>query len=167
MFRKKIYGRYKEQVWRVIPLTHWEQRFEDRIALFNTPKSEVCIDWLDVKITTLHRALTENLSCSLLFTFQQLDLHSCPKPIVFIIHSFLSAKITRLGLVAWTEGRLQCHRSVTSGSAANGACTAGHQVSGVPCNIPGSSVSSRNYKGHPKENTTRDVRIELLRAEQG
>ncbi|KAL7984096.1 hypothetical protein Chor_002666 [Crotalus horridus] len=31
---------------------------------------------------------------------QQLDLHSCPKPIVFIIHSFLFAKITRLGLVA-------------------------------------------------------------------
>ncbi|XP_030074477.1 beta-1-syntrophin [Microcaecilia unicolor] len=30
----------------------------------------------------------------------QLDLHSCPKPTVFIIHSFLSAKITRLGLVA-------------------------------------------------------------------
>ncbi|KAF7246901.1 Beta-1-syntrophin [Varanus komodoensis] len=30
----------------------------------------------------------------------QLDLHSCPKPVVFIIHSFLSAKITRLGLVA-------------------------------------------------------------------
>ncbi|KAM4706328.1 beta-1-syntrophin [Rhinophrynus dorsalis] len=30
----------------------------------------------------------------------QLDLHCCPKPIVFIIHSFLSAKITRLGLVA-------------------------------------------------------------------
>ncbi|XP_070604351.1 beta-1-syntrophin [Erythrolamprus reginae] len=30
----------------------------------------------------------------------QLDLHSCPKPIVFIIHSFLFAKITRLGLVA-------------------------------------------------------------------
>ncbi|XP_071410013.1 beta-1-syntrophin [Pithys albifrons albifrons] len=30
----------------------------------------------------------------------QLDFHSCPKPIVFIIHSFLSAKITRLGLVA-------------------------------------------------------------------
>uniref|UniRef100_A0A3Q2EDJ8 Syntrophin, basic 1 n=1 Tax=Cyprinodon variegatus TaxID=28743 RepID=A0A3Q2EDJ8_CYPVA len=30
----------------------------------------------------------------------QLDLHSCPKPIVFIVHSFLSAKISRLGLVA-------------------------------------------------------------------
>ncbi|XP_030014576.1 beta-1-syntrophin isoform X2 [Sphaeramia orbicularis] len=29
-----------------------------------------------------------------------LDLHSCPKPIVFILHSFLSAKISRLGLVA-------------------------------------------------------------------
>ncbi|XP_076826913.1 beta-1-syntrophin [Brachyhypopomus gauderio] len=29
----------------------------------------------------------------------QLDLHSCPKPIVFIVHSFLSAKITRLGLM--------------------------------------------------------------------
>lgn len=32
---------------------------------------------------------------------QQLDLHSCPKPIVFILHSFLSAKMSRLGLVAW------------------------------------------------------------------
>ncbi|XP_051921715.1 beta-1-syntrophin isoform X1 [Hippocampus zosterae] len=30
----------------------------------------------------------------------QLDLHSCPKPIVFIVHSFLSAKMSRLGLVA-------------------------------------------------------------------
>ncbi|NWR95242.1 SNTA1 protein, partial [Furnarius figulus] len=30
----------------------------------------------------------------------QLDLHSCPKTIVFIIHSFLSAKVTRLGLLA-------------------------------------------------------------------
>ncbi|XP_070768316.1 beta-1-syntrophin isoform X1 [Enoplosus armatus] len=30
----------------------------------------------------------------------QLDLHSCPKTIVFILHSFLSAKISRLGLVA-------------------------------------------------------------------
>ncbi|CAL8248446.1 unnamed protein product [Lota lota] len=30
----------------------------------------------------------------------QLDLHSCPKPIVFILHSFLSAKISRLGLRA-------------------------------------------------------------------
>ncbi|KAK2910451.1 beta-1-syntrophin [Channa argus] len=30
----------------------------------------------------------------------QLDLHSCPKPIVFILHSFLSAKVSRLGLVA-------------------------------------------------------------------
>lgn len=34
------------------------------------------------------------------FFLQQLDLHSCPKPIVFILHSFLSAKISRLGLVA-------------------------------------------------------------------
>ncbi|XP_053568704.1 alpha-1-syntrophin [Bombina bombina] len=30
----------------------------------------------------------------------QLDLHSCPKTIVFIIHSFLSAKVARLGLLA-------------------------------------------------------------------
>ncbi|XP_069508234.1 alpha-1-syntrophin isoform X2 [Ambystoma mexicanum] len=29
-----------------------------------------------------------------------LNLHSCPKTIVFIIHSFLSAKVTRLGLLA-------------------------------------------------------------------
>lgn len=47
----------------------------------------------------------KNPSRSLLFKFQPLDLHSCPKPIVFIIHSFLSAKITRLGLVAWTQER--------------------------------------------------------------
>ncbi|XP_071017743.1 alpha-1-syntrophin-like [Oncorhynchus clarkii lewisi] len=30
----------------------------------------------------------------------QLDLHSCPKTMVFIIHSFLSAKVKRLGLLA-------------------------------------------------------------------
>lgn len=30
----------------------------------------------------------------------QLNLESCPKTIVFIIHSFLSAKVTRLGLMA-------------------------------------------------------------------
>ncbi|XP_075908301.1 beta-1-syntrophin [Petromyzon marinus] len=30
----------------------------------------------------------------------QLDLRSCPKPVVFILHSFLSAKVTRLGLFA-------------------------------------------------------------------
>ncbi|KAM7101666.1 LOW QUALITY PROTEIN: beta-2-syntrophin [Ciconia maguari] len=29
-----------------------------------------------------------------------LDLHSCPKPIVFILHTFLSAKVTRMGLLA-------------------------------------------------------------------
>ncbi|XP_068549646.1 beta-2-syntrophin [Anas acuta] len=28
-----------------------------------------------------------------------LDLHSCPKPIVFILHTFLSAKVTRMGLL--------------------------------------------------------------------
>lgn len=45
-----------------------------------------------------------SLLCLILVFFfysQQLDLHSCPKPIVFIVHSFLSAKIARLGLVAW------------------------------------------------------------------
>ncbi len=44
-----------------------------------------------------------SLKCLILCFFysQQLDLHSCPKPIVFILHSFLSAKIARLGLVAW------------------------------------------------------------------
>uniref|UniRef100_A0A8C7Y6I2 Syntrophin alpha 1 n=1 Tax=Oryzias sinensis TaxID=183150 RepID=A0A8C7Y6I2_9TELE len=30
----------------------------------------------------------------------QLDLHCCPKTLVFIIHSFLSAKVRRLGLLA-------------------------------------------------------------------
>ncbi|XP_069491642.1 beta-2-syntrophin [Ambystoma mexicanum] len=28
-----------------------------------------------------------------------LDLHSCPKPIVFLLHTFLSAKVTRMGLL--------------------------------------------------------------------
>ncbi|XP_078525309.1 beta-2-syntrophin [Lissotriton helveticus] len=28
-----------------------------------------------------------------------LDLHSCPKPIVFLLHTFLSAKMTRMGLL--------------------------------------------------------------------
>lgn len=32
---------------------------------------------------------------------KQLDLHCCPKTLVFIIHSFLSAKVKRLGLLAW------------------------------------------------------------------
>ncbi|XP_064640760.1 beta-2-syntrophin-like isoform X2 [Lineus longissimus] len=31
---------------------------------------------------------------------QELDLHGCPKPIVFILHTFLSAKLHRLGLLA-------------------------------------------------------------------
>ena len=31
---------------------------------------------------------------------QKLDLETCPKPLVFILHTFLSAKIARLGLIA-------------------------------------------------------------------
>ncbi|XP_032238788.1 beta-1-syntrophin [Nematostella vectensis] len=31
---------------------------------------------------------------------QELDLHGCPKPVVFVLHTFLSAKTTRLGLFA-------------------------------------------------------------------
>lgn len=65
LVKKKYMGDVRHK-FGVIALTHWEQRFQDRIALLNTPKSEVCIDWLDVKITTLHQALIENLSCSLL-----------------------------------------------------------------------------------------------------
>lgn len=37
---------------------------------------------------------------ALLLSPQALDLHSCPKPIVFILHTFLSAKVTRMGLLA-------------------------------------------------------------------
>uniref|UniRef100_A0A672TFY8 Syntrophin beta 2 n=1 Tax=Strigops habroptila TaxID=2489341 RepID=A0A672TFY8_STRHB len=29
-----------------------------------------------------------------------LDLHSCPKPIVFVLHAFILAKVTRMGLLA-------------------------------------------------------------------
>ncbi|CAG5136230.1 unnamed protein product [Candidula unifasciata] len=31
---------------------------------------------------------------------QELDLNTCPKPIVFVIHTFLSAKVSRMGLIA-------------------------------------------------------------------
>lgn len=31
---------------------------------------------------------------------QELDLRTCPKPIVFVMHTFLSAKVSRLGLLA-------------------------------------------------------------------
>ncbi|XP_002732041.1 beta-2-syntrophin-like [Saccoglossus kowalevskii] len=30
----------------------------------------------------------------------ELDLHTCPKPVVFVMHTFLSAKVTRMGLFA-------------------------------------------------------------------
>ncbi|XP_077982184.1 beta-1-syntrophin-like [Glandiceps talaboti] len=30
----------------------------------------------------------------------ELDLHTCPKPVVFVLHTFLSAKVTRMGLFA-------------------------------------------------------------------
>lgn len=32
---------------------------------------------------------------------QVFDLHSGPKPVVFVLHSFLSAKLTRMGLLTW------------------------------------------------------------------
>ncbi|GFS21688.1 beta-1-syntrophin-like [Elysia marginata] len=31
---------------------------------------------------------------------QELDLQTCPKPIVFVIHTFLSSKVSRMGLIA-------------------------------------------------------------------
>lgn len=31
---------------------------------------------------------------------KELDLHTCPKPLVFIMHTFLSAKVNRQGLFA-------------------------------------------------------------------
>lgn len=37
------------------------------------------------------------------FYFQELDLGTCPKPIVFVLHTFLSAKVNRLGLLAWRD----------------------------------------------------------------
>lgn len=35
-------------------------------------------------------------------TLQVFDLHSGPKPVVFVLHSFLSAKLTRMGLLTWS-----------------------------------------------------------------
>lgn len=59
-------------------------------------------------VTSILRSSACHLFCS-----QQLDLHSCPKPIVFILHSFLSAKIARLGLLAWNE-LLNCLMKLTN-----------------------------------------------------
>lgn len=47
-----------------------------------------------------------------------MDLHSCPKPIVFVLHTFLSAKVTRMGLLVWAAKKkkknqlksLECHK---------------------------------------------------------
>lgn len=40
-----------------------------------------------------------NQSFLLAFLLQVFDLHSGPKPVVFVLHSFLSAKLTRMGLL--------------------------------------------------------------------
>lgn len=37
--------------------------------------------------------------CCVLLPLQTLGLHSCPKPVVFVLHTFLSAKVTRMGLL--------------------------------------------------------------------
>lgn len=43
---------------------------------------------------------TSNLPLSALCRpLQVFDLHSGPKPVVFVLHSFLSAKLTRMGLL--------------------------------------------------------------------
>lgn len=39
---------------------------------------------------------------------QVFDLHSGPKPVVFVLHSFLSAKLTRMGLLTWNNQQQQC-----------------------------------------------------------
>jgi len=36
--------------------------------------------------------------CGMCMRFQELDLDINPKPLVFILHSFLAAKLSRLGL---------------------------------------------------------------------
>lgn len=41
-----------------------------------------------------------NILFHLVVIWQELDIEGCPKPIVFILHNFLSAKIHRLGLSA-------------------------------------------------------------------
>lgn len=47
-------------------------------------------------------------------SLQTMDLHSCPKPIVFVLHTFLSAKVTRMGLLVWaakkSEKSLECYK---------------------------------------------------------
>lgn len=43
-----------------------------------------------------HRDFNLSALCRPLQVF---DLHSGPKPVVFVLHSFLSAKLTRMGLL--------------------------------------------------------------------
>lgn len=52
----------------------------------------------------LYPFLPHSLSPSILQVF---DLHSGPKPVVFVLHSFLSAKLTRMGLLTWNNQQQQ------------------------------------------------------------
>lgn len=51
----------------------------------------------DLNIVTI--AFSTRKSFPLPFLRQVFDLHSGPKPVVFVLHSFLSAKLTRMGLL--------------------------------------------------------------------
>lgn len=55
--------------------------------------------WLEPPIPSAHSG-TWGLLTLFSISPQALDLHSCPKPIVFVLHTFLSAKVTRMGLLA-------------------------------------------------------------------
>ena len=64
--------------------------------------------WLDLGQDGRHVSVLFVSSChqrpahalSFLYLLQQLDMVGCPKPVVFILHSILSAKLHRLGLIA-------------------------------------------------------------------
>ena len=81
--------------------THWPgvQSFFSVFVLFCTGK------------ISQHQHKGEDVLCSLFLSpnltifsvslsLQELDLHGCPKPIVFVLHNFLTAKLSRLGLIA-------------------------------------------------------------------
>ena len=41
--------------------------------------------------------------------WEEFDLRTCPKPLVFTLHSFLSAKINRMGIITWCYFVLLLH----------------------------------------------------------
>lgn len=83
-----------------LPKAYWRVPFGN---LRHTADDGVRLLWLDIgsedgELVPRRPFLRCVLSLGAL-SLQELDLLTCPKPFVFTLHSFLSAKINRMGVV--------------------------------------------------------------------